>query len=170
VIEAVELQVGELWLRPPSVDEAADALAMLHDPDVVRWNPAPDVVDLDEARAWCERGADWSTGEHATFSVLDLGTTRLLANISLHEIAPDRAKADIGYRVAPWARRQGVATAAVLAVTTWATTALELRRIELIHHVENVGSCLVARGCGYGFERLTDQGEHVHAVVVPPVL
>ena len=70
-IEHVEIAAGAWQLRPPAPDEAADALAMLQDPLTVRWNPAPTVVDLASARDWCERGADWTDGTHATFSVLD---------------------------------------------------------------------------------------------------
>ena len=59
---------------------------MLRDPDVALWNPGPDQLDLDEAREWCRRGADWSGGDHATFSALDATTGRLLGNVSLHKI------------------------------------------------------------------------------------
>ena len=76
-IEHVEIAAGAWQLRPPSGLEAADALAMLQDPLTVRWNPAPKVVDLASAREWCQRGADWSDGTHATLSILDATTGRL---------------------------------------------------------------------------------------------
>jgi RimJ/RimL family protein N-acetyltransferase len=173
VDEPVELIVDGLWLRPPSVDEADDALAMLLDPETVRWNPAPLVADLDSARAWCQRGADWSDGSHATFSVLDLATARLLANVSVHEIDADHATASIGYRVAPWARGRGVATAALVAVTEWAFTTLGLARIQLFHHVANPASCRVATKAHFLLEGTlreasvgpdgTREDEHLHA-------
>ena len=79
----------------------------------MRWNPAPTVVDLASARDWCERGADWSDGTHATFSVLDATSGRLLGNVSLWEVdLAENQDASIGYRTAPWARGHGVATAA----------------------------------------------------------
>jgi RimJ/RimL family protein N-acetyltransferase len=58
----VELITGRLLLRRPVADDAADALLMLQDPEVVRWNPAPAVIDIETARAWCARGADWTGG------------------------------------------------------------------------------------------------------------
>jgi RimJ/RimL family protein N-acetyltransferase len=172
-IEQVEIAAGRLQLRPPSVSEAADALAMLLDPDVALWNAGPDGLNLDEARAWCRRGADWSDGGHATFSALDATTGRLLGNVSLFKIDREQQDAEIGYRVAPWARGQGVATAAVAAVSRWAFAALDLVRIEAFHAVVNVGSCRVAEKAGYRWEGTLRQSyvygdgvrydEHLHA-------
>ena len=144
---------------------------MLRDPDVARWNPAPDVIDLESARAWCERGGDWSTGAHATFSVLD--DERLVGNVSVFALDHATAVASIGYRVAPWARRRGVATAAVATVTAWAFESLAVVRMQLFHAVANVASCRVAGATGFALEGvlrgagLDGDGirhdEHVHA-------
>jgi RimJ/RimL family protein N-acetyltransferase len=172
-IEHVEIAAGRLQLRPPAENEAADALAMLLDPDVVRWNPGPDRLDLYEVKAWCRRGADWSDGSHATFSVLDATSARLLGNVSLHKIDREQQDAEIGYRVAPWARGQGVASSGVAAVARWAFAALDLVRIEAFHAVVNVASCRVADKAGFLFEGTLRQSyvygdglrhdEHSHA-------
>lgn len=174
-IEPVELTVGDLLLRPPDGDEAADALAMVLDPETVRWNPVASVVDLATARQWCERLADWSDGDHATFTVLDTG--RLVGTVSLHKIDHDRGGAEMGYRVAPWARGRGVATASVRVVTDWAFARLGLRRVQLFHAVANEASCRVAVKAGYPVEGTLRSGavygdgvrhdEHVHARLAP---
>lgn len=148
-IEPVELTTGSLRLRPPSVREAADALLMLKDPLTALWNPAPRVRDEVDAALWCERGADWSPGDHATFSVLDAETGRLVGNVSLHSVDHEQANAEIGYRVAPWARGRGVATESVRVVTDWAFDRLSLFRIQLFHAVVNGASCRVALKAGY---------------------
>lgn len=172
-IEPVEIAAGRLQLRAPSVREAEDALAMLSDPDVARWNPGPPDLDLAAARAWCERNADWSAGSHATLSALDAVSGRLLGTVSLHEIDPEQSTARIGYRVAPWARGSGVATDAVTAVTRWAFGALGLHRIELLHTAANPASCRVAEKAGYRLEgtlrasyrhgEAPHEDEHLHA-------
>ena len=151
-IEHVEIAAGAWQLRPPSGDEAADALAMLHDPLTLQFNDVPTVVDLDTARAWCESGADWSDGTHATFSVLDATTGRLSGNVSLWRIDHEQHKASVGYRTAPWARGQGLATVALGAVTRWAFGSLAIERIELLHSVGNDASCRVAVKVGYAVE------------------
>jgi RimJ/RimL family protein N-acetyltransferase len=151
-IARVELVApGGLRLRPPNPSEAADALAMLRDPDVMLWNGAPLVVDEESAAAWCERGGDWSDGGHATFTVLD-PAGRLAGNVSLHRIDWDHLNAEIGYRVAPWARGRGVATASLAAATDWALGELGLVRVQLLHAVENPASCRVAEKAGYEVE------------------
>ena len=171
-IEHVEIAAGAWQLRPPSADEAADALAMLHDPLTRQFNPARQVVDLATARAWCESAADWSDGSHATFSVLDATTGRLVGNVSLWDVDLDQNVAAIGYRTAPWARGQGVATTAVAAASRWAFGALGIVRISLPHARENLASCRVAEKAGFRAEGTlrsayrTDDGvrhdEHVH--------
>jgi RimJ/RimL family protein N-acetyltransferase len=145
----VELMTGSLLLRLPLADDAADALAMLGDPDVIQWNPAASVVDLETARAWCLRGADWADGTHATWHAADLVTGRLVANCSIFAIDPEHATAKIGYRVAPWQRRRGVGSAVVQTVASWAFAELGLVRIQLEHAVANVASCRVAAKAGF---------------------
>jgi RimJ/RimL family protein N-acetyltransferase len=151
-IEHVEIAAGAWQLRPPSPDEAADALAMLHDPLTLRFNDAPAVVDHETARSWCESGADWRSGTHATFSVLDATTGRLAGNISLWRIDRQQHEASVGYRTAPWARGQGLATTALGAVSRWAFGALAIERIELLHTPGNEASCRVAVKNGYVVE------------------
>jgi RimJ/RimL family protein N-acetyltransferase len=143
---------GRLLLRRPREEDAADALAMLRDPEVVRWNPAPAVVDVETARAWCARGADWSDGTHATWHAADRSTGRLVANCSVFAIDRDHATAKIGYRVAPWQRRRGVGSEVVAIVTQWSFDELGLARIQLEHAVPNVGSCRVASNAGFVLE------------------
>jgi RimJ/RimL family protein N-acetyltransferase len=151
-VPAVELMTGRLLLRRPLEDDAVDALAMLQDPDVVRWNPAPAVVNVETAGAWCARGADWREGTHATWHAVDRSTGRLVANCSIFAIDRDQATAKIGYRVAPWHRRQGIGSEVTEIVTRWAFAELGLARVQLEHAVANVGSCLVASNAGFVFE------------------
>lgn len=166
------LRAGSLLLRVPMPEDAEDALAMLRDREVARWNAAPAVVDLETARAWCGRGADWSSGTHVTFNVVS-ESGRLVGNVSLVDLDAANGVCNIGYRVAPWARRSGVATAAVTTVTMWAFETLGVERIQLFHAVDNVASCGVARAAGYELEgtlrsahRYPDgarRDEHLHA-------
>jgi RimJ/RimL family protein N-acetyltransferase len=138
-----------LRLRLPSVDEAADALILLTDPDTARWNPAPQVTDVASAAAWCARGADWSGGDHATWSLIARDTGEFCGNVSIHGVNAQQRDAEIGYRIMPRARRRGLATEAVTAASAWAFENLALVRIELVHAVANPGSCAVAIRSGY---------------------
>jgi RimJ/RimL family protein N-acetyltransferase len=151
-IEHVTITAGPFTLRPPGISEAADALAMLQDPDVVQWNPAPRVVDLETAAAWCRRGGDWSSGYHATWSIYG-SDDRMLGNLSMYGIDRDDQKlAMIGYRTAPWARNIGVASYGVIGACRWAFDVLGIERIELPHVIENPASCRVAVKAGFRCE------------------
>ena len=178
VVEPVELtsEDGRLLLRPPRRSEAAAALSMLRDPDVALWNPAPAVVDVASARDWCDRGADWAAGGHATFSIVDAtDPSTYLGNVSLFELHldPAHAQGSIGYRVAPAHRRKGVATAALRTATAWAFRDVRLFRLQLFHAVDNRSSCSVAERGGYQLEGVLRSGatygdglrydEHLHA-------
>jgi RimJ/RimL family protein N-acetyltransferase len=168
----MELVTAGLVLRLPRAGDAEDALAMLGDPEVVRWNPAEDVADVGSARAWCVQGADWSAGKHATWHAVDRSSGRLVANCSVFEIDREQLTAKIGYRVAPWHRRRGAGTEVVKAVVGWAFAELGLARIQLEHAVANAASCRVATKAGFVLEGtlrsayLDDLGvrhdEHVH--------
>ncbi len=67
-------------------------------------------------------------------------------------IEPARATAEIGYWVAPHARRRGVAVRAVELLTAWTFAQLPIERIELMPYVGNAASAAVARRAGYVHE------------------
>ncbi len=125
---------------------------MLTDPDTALWNPAPRVIDIASAREWCERGADWSVGGHATFSIVDPSDDQLLGNVSLFAIDDEHLTASVGYRVVPSERGRGVATTGLDAVAEWALGSRGLARVWLQHAVDNVGSCTVASRAGFELE------------------
>jgi RimJ/RimL family protein N-acetyltransferase len=142
------LKSDGLVLRQAADADAEAALRMLSDPAVVQWMPA-DVHDLEAARRWCRRSADWDG--HATFVVVDEAEA-LLGNITLVNIDVEQATGEIGYRVGQWARNRGVATTAVELATSWAFEAMALSRLTLFHSVANPASCRVATKCAYQLE------------------
>ncbi|MGW2818732.1 GNAT family N-acetyltransferase [Streptomyces sp. NPDC001415] len=166
-------------LRPPSVEECREVLALGLDPDVRLWNPRCQITDEASAVRDCLAGADWSDGSHATFSIIHRGTGRYAGNIALHGIDRVNSRAGVGYRIAPWTRGRGAATAAVRSVASWAVSDLGLTRIVLTHGVENTASCRVAQKAGFGLEdtlplakRFGDgqlHDEHLHVLLAPPV-
>ncbi|WP_371749443.1 GNAT family N-acetyltransferase [Streptomyces sp. NBC_01283] len=176
-LKPLTLTAGEFRLRPPSVDEHMEVLALGVDPDVRLWNPRCQITDAASAVRDCLAGADWSDGTHATFSIIDNGSGRYAGNIALHGIDRAHARAKVGYRIAPWTRGQGVATAAVRSVVSWALSDLGLTRLALTHGVENPASCRVAQKAGFDLaytmpmaKRFGDgqlHDEHLHVLVAP---
>jgi RimJ/RimL family protein N-acetyltransferase len=160
-------------LRLPVTGDADTVLAMMRDPATIRWNPAPGVVDVPSAAAWCVRSADWSDGDHATFAIADRATDAFLGVVSVHQVDRVQATAEVGYRVAPAARGRGVAAEAVDAAAAWAYPAMSLFRLEIAHAVVNPASCGVATRAGFVLEGTLRQAyvygdghrydDHLHA-------
>ena len=147
--------------------------AMAQDTAIRMWNPLTSVTDEETARAWCLRWSGWDGSTSPVWGVFDADAAGLLGTISLFDIDMRNTSAEIGYRVAPWARGKGVATAALQSVADWAFGTLGLTRLQLLHGLENAASCRVAQKSGfrlegvlrssyrYGDEELHD--EHLHA-------
>jgi RimJ/RimL family protein N-acetyltransferase len=147
----VELSCEAWTLVPPRAEHAADVLALFSDPEVQRWNPAPSVVDLDTAADWLHRNAAWGD-RWAVWSIVDPVGRFVGTSVLWNMDRADHMNGSVGYRIAPWARRQGVATAAVVAMTRFGIDVLGLERIDLVHTIANVGSCRVAERAGFTLE------------------
>ncbi|GAA3193076.1 GNAT family protein [Actinocorallia longicatena] len=147
-IEHTEITAGLFHLRPPRLTEAEDLLELASDRDVTVFTPRlKTVTDLESARAMCEKFADW-TGR-ATFSILDAPTERYMGHIMIFGIDREDSVAEVGYRIAPWARGRGVASTCLRAITGWSFATLDLHRIHLLHALDNPASCRVALKNGY---------------------
>ena len=176
VVEPTEIVAGRYQLRPPSLRDVPDMMAMSRDPDIALWNALTSGADEESARAWAERWSDWDGGTSPTFGVYEATEGRLLGLVSLHKIDWDLSLGELGYRVAPWARGRGVATMAVGTVAEWAFGFLELTRLQLMHGVGNVASCRVAEKCGFLHEGTTRSSfrygdgelhdEHIHGRLI----
>lgn len=82
------------------------------------------------------------------YAIADPATDRLLGRVALDRVQPDRRQAEVGFWVGPWARRRGVATAAVRALSEHAFDT-GTARLELLTHGENAPAQRVAMACGY---------------------
>ena len=148
VVDPVELTAGPFRLRPWRVDDADAVLAALQDDEVRLWNGFG-TVSLEDVGVWLTRRMNWSSGDHASWAVVEGDTGDLVGSVSLHSIDADQGDAEIGYWTVPAARGRGVATTVVDAVSRWAFETLPVDRIELCHAVENEASGRVAEKAGY---------------------
>ncbi|WP_157963932.1 GNAT family N-acetyltransferase [Actinocorallia populi] len=150
-IEHTEITAGLWHLRPPRESEAADLLELSADPGVRLYTPRTNGVDTEErAREQLRQWAAWE--ERIVFSILEPTTERYAGHVMVFRLDRENSAAEIGYRVASWARGRGAATTAVRCVTGWAFGALGLERITLAHSVGNDASCRVAEKNGYLLE------------------
>jgi RimJ/RimL family protein N-acetyltransferase len=149
VVEPVELCVGDLRLRAWSVDDSEAVLTAMQDPEVRIWNGFEGDLGLEDVGVWLTRRMNWSSGDHASWAIVEAAGGELVGSVSLHHIDADQGDAEIGYWTAPAARGRGVASAVVDAVCRWAFETLPIDRIELCHAVENEASGRVAEKAGF---------------------
>jgi RimJ/RimL family protein N-acetyltransferase len=125
--------------------------AACRDPEIQRWTFVPDDYDEVKARAFVAASSTrWWSGHGAEVAVVDAGhPARVLGSVGLVRIDWERACGEVGYWVAPDARRRGVATRAVELLSTWAFARLPLTRLELIPFAGNLASQRVAERAGY---------------------
>ena len=151
------LRDGDLVLRPGRPDDAEAITAACQDPEIPRWTFVPSPYTRADAEAFLASSAEEAAaGTAAGFLAVDAADDRLLGSFSVMEI--DGSSGEIGYWVAAEARGRGIATRAVRLLADWCRDELDLTRIELLPHKDNIASRRVAEKAGF-----TDTGELVGA-------
>ena len=146
---------GAVVLRPWRDADLEALVAAVQDPDIPRWTRVPSPYTEREGREFLEgQGRQRLAGESLNLAVVDAGNGDLLGSIGVIRLDPARRTAEVGYWVAPQARRRGVATRAVRLASRWALGTLGLARLELLTEPDNLASQRVAERCGYVREGL----------------
>ena len=148
-----------LVLRPWCMEDVAALTEAHRDPTLRRWTSSAVENEADATR-WVqtqERG--WAAGTRFGFAVFeaepDSAHGQLVGNVVLKEVALIKPSAEVGYWTAAHARGRGVASRSLEALTGWAFDTLGtagLKRLELLHQVDNLASCRVARKSRYSLD------------------
>jgi RimJ/RimL family protein N-acetyltransferase len=148
-----------LLLRPWAEADLPGLLGIYRDPAMRRDSGRP-LVTMQDARRWLavqERG--WDDGSRLSFAVLAAepvtGRHQLAGNVVLRGRSGGEPSAEVGYWTAAPARGRGIACGALHTLTGWAFDCFRadgLRRLRLLHQVDNHASCRVAQKCGYDLE------------------
>jgi RimJ/RimL family protein N-acetyltransferase len=143
---------GVVRLRDWQPTDAEDVFRACQDPEIARWiPPMPQPYSMGDATEYIAHTREaWELGTEASFAIVDPETDRVLGSISLHRDSLKRWS--VGYWVAPWARRRGVATHALRLVSRWAIREYELVRLALLTLDGNEASQRAARACGFHHE------------------
>lgn len=137
-------------LRPFRDSDAGALIRGMNDAEVQRFLPhLPDPYTGEHARGWIsDRSPAAFARDLAAFAVADPATDELIGGAGLDRPVAERQQAEVGYWVAPWARRRGVATAAVRALSGWAF-GRGVARLELLTDWANAASQRVALSAGF---------------------
>jgi RimJ/RimL family protein N-acetyltransferase len=149
-LAAPALSDGQIRLEPLAQSDVHELLALVEDPEIVRFTRLPtNGVDATWVSGWIRRyEAGWGDGSRAGFAVRAEDGS-LLGFAAVVELDLEHGEGEIGYLVGPAARGQGVALRAVELLTRWCFDELGLERIELRIDRENIGSVKVAERAGY---------------------
>lgn len=132
-------------LRPPTDSDADWITQACGDPDIARWTRVPTPYALEDARVFVASGG----GSLAVWAVVDASSGEGVGMVAVHDIDADLGDAALGYWVAPWARRRGVATWATLAAAGEAAARWGVRQVSLDIADANPASRGVARRAGF---------------------
>jgi RimJ/RimL family protein N-acetyltransferase len=191
-------RLPELWLRPWRAEDMPALVEEMgreypsrglhpgpgQDPERHqgrRWTGPTDDQDAVDWLASQDRG--WAGGGWLTFAVLApaSGGHQPVGHVALKNRDDEgrlgeRETGEIGYWTAVASRGLGVAPAGVRAVTAWAFETFgpaSLRRIMLVHDVDNPASCRVAAKAGYPYAEFSPANPphwfadgHIHLRVI----
>ncbi|MFF2436274.1 GNAT family N-acetyltransferase [Streptomyces sp. NPDC058107] len=144
---------GPLLLRPWCRDDIPALVEAYRDPTML--DRLRDLItDEADAERWLRVQTEGrESGTRFSFAVVDTDLEgRPVGNVALKYPAPGSGSAEVGYWTAARARGRGLAPQAVEALTGWAFTTFAddgLRRLDLLHQVDNHASCRVAVKSGY---------------------
>ncbi|MEU7749501.1 GNAT family N-acetyltransferase [Nonomuraea sp. NPDC049158] len=162
-----ELRTRRLLLRPPAEADVADLAATGADPLTQAETGLPRGYTEADARAFIGAAERIRTrGQGIAYAVTELAGGRFVANVDLRDADWGNRSAEVGYMTAPWARGQGYAGEAVLAIARWLFVTQGFGRLQLRAAVSNVASQRVAEKAGFVREGVARNALHGRDLVV----
>ena len=139
-----------LVLRPYRPDDADAVFRACRDAETQRWLLAlPDPYTREAAEDFVTRTSPRGRAEGRDLSCAIEADGELVGSCGLHHLDDGRRLGpEVGYWVAPWARRRGYATEAARALADWALQR-GAQRVHLLADVRNGTSQAVAERAGF---------------------
>src|SRR5215216_876093 len=120
---------GDIRLRPWRRRDVAAVTAACQDPEIPRWTVVPHNYTERHARDFISGTAgDLSAGRELAMAVVDTDD-RVLGALGMANFDWTDMKGEIGYWMAPEARRRGVGARATRMLAEWAVRTLGLERV-----------------------------------------
>ncbi|BCK72442.1 N-acetyltransferase [Streptomyces glebosus] len=144
------ISTDRLVLRPFEEADVPSLAAMMNDELVAAWTAIPQPYTEDAARRWTTESAhaERTAGHGIDFAVTEFLTQRLVGVVQLRNTDWRIRSSEISYVVASWARGEGYASEASLAVAHWLFHDRKFERIELRTAAGNTASQQVAQKIG----------------------
>ncbi|MDK1473450.1 GNAT family N-acetyltransferase [Streptomyces sp. 549] len=146
----ISISTDRLVLRPFEEADVPELVEMMNDEYVSAWTAAPVPYTEADARHYVLRQApaERAGGRGVVFAVDDFLTRQLVGVVQLRDTDWRSRTTGIAYVIAPWARGEGYATEAVLAVARWLFEDRRFERLELRTAAGNSAAQQVAQKVG----------------------
>ena len=132
-------------LRQPVLADAKWMTTACQDSDIQRWTLIPRPYMRDHALGFIDN----TINEAHRWIIEQQETNEPVGVVSIHTINSDTGDADIGYWIAPWGRRRGAATYALLLVEQFALTLPSIKFLSAHIAETNVASRATASRAGF---------------------
>jgi RimJ/RimL family protein N-acetyltransferase len=153
--EPIELPVeglsdGTIRVRLPADSDLPSIVEACQDEAIQRYTTVPAGYSTADALEFAARGVELAaSGRGFETVVVDVETGAYLGGAGIRRHATDTGRWDIGYLLAPWARRRGIATRVVRLLSSYAFAELGAERIEICAEPSNEASQAVALKAGF---------------------
>jgi RimJ/RimL family protein N-acetyltransferase len=142
------VRTTRLVLRPFRADDEEAVFRACQDHEVQRWLPLiPAPYTREDARTWVTATAPGERADGSALTVAIEADGELAGSGAVH-LRPGRLGPEVGYWIAPQARRRGYAAEAAHGLAEWAL-GLGAPRVHLLADVGNSASLAVARQAGF---------------------
>ena len=142
---------GTVTLRRFTLDDVGGVTRACQDPEIPRWTAGiPEPYEEHHARGWIIlHDRFWNEEGRASFAFCDARTDELLGSMALGEVDFAAGSAVAGYWAAPWARKRGATSRALVLACRWGFDVLGLDEVSLMTLPGNVASERVAGKAGF---------------------
>ncbi|WP_067970230.1 GNAT family N-acetyltransferase [Nocardiopsis trehalosi] len=166
-LPAVILRTDRLTLRAFTESDVDGVLRAMTDPETRRWIPLPEpgrTYTRADAEHWCLVQAPEArvTGDGQQWAAVETATGAFVGAFGLVHTRWRARLTEVGYWTVPEARRRGLATEAVVAVSRWALFDRRFERVELKAATGNTASRRVAVRSGFAFEGVERNAMPLH--------
>jgi RimJ/RimL family protein N-acetyltransferase len=145
-----DLLTERLRLRPQEPRDAPHLAATGADPLTQEYTGVPRGYTEEHARAYiAHTERQRIRGIGVAWTAEELATGRYAVNLDLRDLDWHNRTAEVGYMTAPWARGNGYAAEAVLAVARWLFERHGFARLQLRAATANTASQRVAEKAGF---------------------
>jgi RimJ/RimL family protein N-acetyltransferase len=136
-------------LREWEASDVGPMAVLLDDPEVAQWTPLASPFDLEAAERYFRAGQERRAGGKAVHFVVTRDGTVPLGDAGAFLRGEDGRQVELYYAIGAAYRRQGLATAGLRLLVSFARGQLAARRVTLRIEPENEASRGVARKAGF---------------------